>query len=138
MNLLFNIQKKYLLFFLILIIHNSFVYAQEGSPFITNYEIKNQYKFQNWSIIQDDDNIMFFANQKGILSFDGFAWEMITTPTMPLTMYADTTYKKVYVGCVDDAGYIEKIRQVLSLLYQSIKIMIKLVKQLEFLQLRIG
>lgn len=108
MNLLFNIQKKYLLFFLILIIHNSFVYAQEGSPFITNYEIKNQYKFQNWSIIQDDDNIMFFANQKGILSFDGFAWEMITTPTMPLTMYADTTYKKVYVGCVDDAGYLEK------------------------------
>lgn len=102
------IQKKYLLIFLILIFPNFYSSAQEGSPFITNYELKNQYKFHNWSIIQDDNQIMFFANQKGILSFDGFAWDMISTPTMPLTMYADTSNKRIYIGCVDDIGYLER------------------------------
>ncbi|NOZ34141.1 MAG: SpoIIE family protein phosphatase [Chlorobi bacterium] len=82
--------------------------AQEGSPFITNYKLNNKYKLNNWFIIQGKKQQMFFANQKGILSFDGSAWDIIPTPAMPLTMYSDTADNKIYAGCVNDVGYLDR------------------------------
>ncbi len=94
------------LFLSLFLLYNG--YAQKGSPFITNYNIENRYKFRNFAILQDENQIMFFAGQKGILSFDGNKQQLITTPGMPLTMYSDTLYNKIYVGCENDVGYIEK------------------------------
>ncbi len=82
--------------------------AQEGSPFITNYKLNNTSKLQNWFIIQGNHQLMLFANQKGISSFDGSRWGFIATPAMPLMMYSDTSDNKIYAGCVDDIGYIEQ------------------------------
>ena len=108
MRLKYTGLLRYFLFSLIFIFSGLSIYAQKGSPFITNYKLKNKYKLHNWFIIQDKDEMMFFANQKGILSFDGSDWDIIATPTMPLTMYSDTTDHKIYAGCVNDIGYIER------------------------------
>lgn len=108
MRIQFFLSKIFLLTILISILFPFINFAQKGSPYITNYDLNNQYKFRYFDILQDVNQIMFFAGQKGVLSFDGNNWELISTPGMPLTMYSDTVNDKIYVGCENDVGYIEK------------------------------
>jgi len=99
---------RFLILFFFLTLFSVDNFGQEGSSFITNFETENQYKFHNFAILQDINQIMFFAGPKGVLHFDGKNWGLITTPAMPLTMYSDTFDNKIYVGCNNDVGYIKK------------------------------
>ena len=51
------------------------------TPFLKNYS-KHDYnaRTQNWAITQSDNNIMYFANNQGVLQFDGINWEVIEMP----------------------------------------------------------
>ncbi|MDA3891710.1 MAG: LuxR C-terminal-related transcriptional regulator [Salinivirgaceae bacterium] len=51
------------------------------APFLKNYS-KIEYKAgtQNWDIIQADNNVMYFANNDGILKYDGNSWQLRTMP----------------------------------------------------------
>ncbi|MFC2137228.1 SpoIIE family protein phosphatase [Bacteroidota bacterium] len=84
------------------------IWSQDGNPYIINFELEDRYILQSWSIIQDENQIMFFANRKGILSFNGLQWDLISMPSFPLTMYRHPMYNIVYVGCDNNIGYIEK------------------------------
>ncbi len=85
--------------------------AQEqglGAPVITNYETEQFKAFsQNWAALQDRRGIMYFANNAGILEFDGQHWERIPVPgnttVRDLALGPDGT---VYYGSVDDFGYL--------------------------------
>ena len=35
---------------------------------------------QNWDIAQDKDGVMYFANNSGLLEFDGYTWNLIHMP----------------------------------------------------------
>ncbi len=85
--------------------------AQEqelGAPVITNYETE-QFKAlsQNWAAVQDRRGIMYFANNAGILEFDGQHWRLIPVPgnatVRDLTFGPDGT---IFYGSVDDFGYL--------------------------------
>lgn len=80
MRIQFFLSKRFLPAILISIFFSGINYAQKGSPYITNYKLNKQYKFRNFAILQDVNQIMFFAGQKGVLSFDGNNWELISTP----------------------------------------------------------
>jgi hypothetical protein len=48
-----------------------------GLPDIINYEKEKYYAgTQNWGIVQDKKGILYFANNEGLLSFDGTSWEV--------------------------------------------------------------
>lgn len=89
----------------------SFTTAQppQGLPLIRNYE-PHEYggHRQNWAIGQDEAGIMFFANGKGLLSFNGEDWKLAMIPNRghvrSLAVGQDGT---VYVGAQNDFGQLE-------------------------------
>jgi len=52
-----------------------------GVPYIHNYP-KKEYKAgtQNWSITQGQQGFMYFANNSGLLTFDGTKWQLYQMP----------------------------------------------------------
>ncbi len=78
-----------------------------GIPDIINYP-KEAYNAgtQNRGIVQDKNGIMYFANQEGLLSFDGTYWK--TYPLPNKTIIRSLVIGKdnrIYVGGQDDFGY---------------------------------
>ncbi|HEX7844337.1 MAG TPA: two-component regulator propeller domain-containing protein, partial [Chitinophagaceae bacterium] len=78
-----------------------------GIPQIVNYG-KQQYAAgsQNWNITQDKNGIMYFANNDGLLSFDGRFWRMYKLPnkTIVRSVAVDGS-NKVYVGGQGEIGF---------------------------------
>lgn len=81
---------------------------KHGHPYITNYKLGEAFDNQNWAIIQDSSNVMLFANRRGILTFDGEEWDVINTPGFPFALQKDPFTQRIYVGCYEDFGYLEK------------------------------
>ena len=82
--------------------------AQDGTPFITHFKECKEIETQNWSISQDDQNVMLFANRRGILSFDGQNWELQKLPFIPFALKKSPVDHRVYVGANNNYGYLEK------------------------------
>ncbi len=98
----------YILFFLFPIL--SFAQVKNvGSPSIRNYP-KSEYNggTQNWGISQDQHGFMYFANNDGILRFDGFNWQMLDTdiPLPVRSVYVDDD-NRIFVGLIDNFGEIK-------------------------------
>jgi len=80
----------------------------KGLPFITNYRYQD-YNADgvNWWAAEDDKGVMYFANTRGILAFDGQSWELIRPSgigeTRALTIGKDG---KMYVATNGDIGYL--------------------------------
>ena len=73
-----------LLLILVQLILQTLFAAPQGIPFappVFNYNTSN-YRAgnQNWSISQDKNEIMYFANNRGLLSFDGVNWNLHSLP----------------------------------------------------------
>ncbi len=77
-----------------------------GIPFIRNFS-KNEYKAgtQNWSVAQDLKGFMYFANNEGLLVFDGVQWELFKLPNFSITrsVYIDNK-GEIYIGAYNDLG----------------------------------
>ena len=83
-------------------------HAQEGTPFITHFEEVKELETQNWSITQSNENIMLFANRRGILTFDGQSWNQVKLPYIPLVVKKNPFNQKVYVGANNNYGILTK------------------------------
>jgi ligand-binding sensor domain-containing protein/DNA-binding CsgD family transcriptional regulator len=77
-----------------------------GTPFIRNFS-KHDYRAgtQNWAISQDKKGYMYFANNDGLLVFDGVQWQLYEMPnsSMVRSIYIDDD-GVVYVGAYNDFG----------------------------------
>ncbi|WP_295771578.1 triple tyrosine motif-containing protein [uncultured Mucilaginibacter sp.] len=101
-----------------------FLYAQNpvGLPQIVNYT-NLEYKggIQNWAVDQDKDGRVYFANNEGLLSFDGKHWRLYRLPNRTV-VHALKIFKngKIYVGGQDEIGYYKPNKEGI-LTYQSLK-----------------
>jgi len=86
--------------------------AQKGTPLLTHFtparELENTQENPNWAICQDENHIMFFANRKGVLTFDGSKWKTERVPIIPFSMKYITGTGRVYLGGDNDYGYLER------------------------------
>jgi serine phosphatase RsbU (regulator of sigma subunit)/ligand-binding sensor domain-containing protein len=91
-----------------------------GYALVQNYTSKN-YPAENINLAATQDEIgnMYFANLAGVLKFDGNYWTLIPTAKEAISVCYDSLTKTVYVGCVEDFGYI-KIESSGRLTYQSL------------------
>jgi ligand-binding sensor domain-containing protein/DNA-binding CsgD family transcriptional regulator len=101
--------KKILLLYLLAQFFFSPGYAQIkniGIPFIRNFP-KREYKAgtQNWSIAQDQRGFMYFANNEGLVVFDGVVWHLYKMPNSSITrsVYIDKS-ENIYVGAYNELG----------------------------------
>lgn len=61
---------------------------------------------QNWDIQQDSQGVMYFANNEGLLTYNGESWKIYQTPnkTVVRSVQIDTD-GKIYIGAQDEIGY---------------------------------
>ncbi|OLY91563.1 Two component regulator propeller [Cnuella takakiae] len=78
-----------------------------GLPVTDNFD-KNIYNAgaQNREIAQDANGIMYFANNEGLLCFDGTYWKLYPLPNKTIVRsVAIAPDGKIYVGGQDEIGY---------------------------------
>lgn len=85
------------------------LYAQHtlGIPDIVNFS-KQQYQSgtQNWDIRQDSNGIMYFANNDGLLTYNGSFWRTYKLPDRThLRSIGIAADGKIYIGGQDNIGY---------------------------------
>jgi hypothetical protein len=81
-----------------------------GRPLIHNYNRRDfGAEVQQWDVIQDARGIMYFANNAGVLEFDGRNWRLIELPSrlgVRALAVDPTGTGRIYVGAGGDFGYL--------------------------------
>jgi len=78
-----------------------------GVPYIENHS-KSTYAAgnQNWSIAKDNNGILYFGNNDGLLVFDGKYWQKHQMPNRQIVRAVATDGKgKIYAGGFGEFGY---------------------------------
>lgn len=103
-------QKVLIIIFFLLSIKLAGQIKPAGTPYIQNYP-KSEYDAgnQNWAITQDKNGFMYFANNDGVLQFDGLHWNLIkVSETSPVRSIFTDSQNKIYIGLFNDFGIMEK------------------------------
>ncbi|MCS7073847.1 MAG: hypothetical protein NZ108_05215, partial [Bacteroidia bacterium] len=81
--------------------------AQSGMPLWKHYTQKDfNAPAPIWAITQDSKGILYFANNRGILVYDGVRWELLPTPSSARAVSVDEM-GLISVGCKGDLGKME-------------------------------
>ncbi len=97
-----------------LFVGNRLIYSindiQLSQPGVRNFT-KNMYKAdnQNWSIAQGKEGTLYFANNEGLLTYNGVTWKIYPLPdkTIVRSVNVDST-GKIYIGSYEEFGYWKK------------------------------
>ncbi|MGN1225925.1 MAG: triple tyrosine motif-containing protein, partial [Candidatus Cryptobacteroides sp.] len=86
------------------------IWAAAYYPIVRNYS-KKEYKGagKNWQISQSPYGNMYFANDAGILEFDGKEWSLTPTAnrTSVRSLYYDEVEDRLYFGAINEFGYLD-------------------------------
>jgi ligand-binding sensor domain-containing protein/DNA-binding CsgD family transcriptional regulator len=82
-----------------------------GVPFVRNYK-PDMYNAadQNWSIVEDSTSMVYFANESGILTFNGSRWQIVGTAGN-LSAFKSVAVDKngtIYAGAYADIGILKR------------------------------
>ncbi|WP_163215591.1 hypothetical protein [Bacteroides sp. 519] len=81
--------------------------------FIINYD-KNLYGkgSQIWQIASYNENWVYFANQNGMLQYDGNEWTQnkLNNASNVRSVYPSQSQKRIYTGGINEFGYFEPNR----------------------------
>jgi len=82
---------------------------------------KNDYKGanQSWTIVQNRQGFLYFANNAGLLEFDGCEWNLYPTPSL-LRSIALSDNDIIYGGMQNDFGYWSEDQSIRKLVYTSL------------------
>lgn len=99
---------KSLITSLLVLIFSTMLTAQELPP-VVNFE-PSVYAGgnQNWMIDESSNNVIYFANNKGLLEFNGAQWRLFPTPNGSIMRSVKVINDRIYTGCYMDFGYWEK------------------------------
>jgi len=101
-----------------------------GTPFISNF-LKKDYKGspQNWDIDQSEKGLMYFANNDGLLEFDGVNWKSYKVSNQTIVRSVRIAADgKIFVGAQGEMGYFYGNENGV-LIYHSIKHLLPLAAQ---------
>ena len=60
---------------------------------------------QNWMVTQDQNNFLFFANNEGLLEFNGAFWTLYPSPNETIMRSVKVVGDKIYTGCYMEFGF---------------------------------
>ncbi len=97
--------------FLTILFSNQFAAALENeNPVVKNFS-KTDYNAdnQNWSVAEDSAGIIYFANSKGLLEFDGISWKLYPSPNGNIIRcVAIDKNNRIYTSGYRELGYWER------------------------------
>lgn len=79
-----------------------------GAPFIENFKPREfKASSANYDVVQNGNGLMYFANYRGVLEYDGISWQLFPLPNGAATrsLAADSN-GVIYVGAVGEMGYL--------------------------------
>jgi len=101
--------KKNILFVIVFLVLNCKVIAQPtiGIPAIKNYTHADyNAATEIWDVNQGKNGILYFANDEGLLSFDGSYWKIYQMPNKAaIKSVAIDQAGRIYCGGQDEVGY---------------------------------
>ena len=97
--------KKYFYKIAIMLFLCMHLFSQELPPIVkyspSTYAAGNQ----NWMIAQDDNHYMYFANNEGLLEYNGSNWTLYPSPNETIIRSVKVIDDKIYTGCYMEFGY---------------------------------
>lgn len=97
-------QKPIFTFYLLVVF--SFVgYTQQLPPIVKYPSSIYNAGNQNWMISQDKHQFLFFANNDGLLEFNGTNWNLYPSPNETITRSVKVVGDRIYTGCYMEFGY---------------------------------
>ena len=108
-------RHAFVLFFIFFLFYGAVASCQIkniGLPYITSFS-KNVYNAdtQNWDIIEGNNGVIYFANNQGVLKFDGMEWKVYPVSNnsivRSLTLGND---EHIYVGSYNELGRLVKTK----------------------------
>jgi AraC family chitin signaling transcriptional activator len=95
--------KTKLSFFVFLVVN--VLLAQELPPIIKYPSSVYGAGNQNWMISQDDQNFMYFANNEGLVEYNGTNWELYPSPNETIIRSVKVIGSRIYTGCYMNFGF---------------------------------
>lgn len=92
------------IFYLICLVVN-FGFSQELPPIVKYNPSVYAAGNQNWMVSQDDNHFMFFANNEGLLEFNGSNWTLYPSPNETIIRSVKVIDDKIYTGCYMEFGF---------------------------------
>jgi ligand-binding sensor domain-containing protein/DNA-binding CsgD family transcriptional regulator len=92
--------------FLLVALFSIFNFLAQELPPIVKYA-PNTYGAgnQNWMISQDQNQYLYFANNEGLLTFDGSKWDLYPSPNETIIRSVKVIGQRIYTGCYMEFGY---------------------------------
>ncbi len=82
-----------------------FVHGQELPPVQNFYPKDYQSENQNWAIAQTNSKLIYVANSKGLLEFNGASWQLYPSPNETIMRSVYVQDDRIYTGCFMQFGY---------------------------------
>ncbi len=79
--------------------------SQELPPVIKYSPLSYEGGNQNWMISQDQNQHLYFANNEGLLEFNGSSWSLYPSPNETIIRSVKVIGNKVYTGCYMEFGF---------------------------------
>ena len=112
-----------ILTFIILLI-SFFGFSQELPPIVKFNPVTYNAGNQNWMVAQDKNHILYFANNEGLLEYNGTNWTLYKSPNETIIRSVKAIDDLVYTGSYMEFGYWKRMsngRLVYHSLSKSIK-----------------
>ena len=100
-----NIRKNFTKSLSLFITFTFFGFAQELPPIVKYSQNVYAAGNQNWMISQDTNHFLFFANNEGLLEFNGSSWVLYPSPNETIIRSVKVVGDKIYTGCYMEFGY---------------------------------
>jgi len=105
--MIFKVIKAFLIIWLVSVINfeTKAVSHHYGLPGIRNF-LRSQYSggIQSWSFAETDNGLLYFANNSGVLEYNGSQWALYKSiEAVNRAVCADGN--RIYVGAYSDFGY---------------------------------
>ena len=92
-------------YLIVLLLFASINFAQELPPIVKFPQNVYAAGNQNWMVAQDKNNFLFFANNDGLLEFNGSTWTLFPSPNETIIRSVKVVDNRVYTGCYMEFGY---------------------------------
>ncbi len=98
-------RKTDLKYTLIWVLFNALCFAQDLPPIIKYNTSIYAAGNQNWMISQDKNRFIYFANNEGLLEFNGSTWLLNRSPNESIIRSVKVIGDKIFTGCYMEFGY---------------------------------
>ena len=92
-------------FSIVFLLSFQMLFCQELPPIVKYNPATYGAGNQNWMISQDKNDFIYFANNEGLLEYNGTTWSLYPSPNETIIRSVNVIDNRIYTGCYMEFGY---------------------------------